>query len=324
MTIVGRILQTGVGECGPLCAHRPRLPNRQHIRFGISQTMKQSTRFPVLLAALGVLLFSLLDALMKAQALAMGTYSAMFWRMAFGVLFAVLLFSPSRVRPISGQDLKIHMLRATVTTLMTYLLFFSLTRIPLAQAIGLFFIAPIVALFLAAPLLGERVHSKAKIAAGLGFMGVAVVVGGELLSLDAGGDILGLSAIILSAVLYSLYLVLQRKHALMARPMEIIFYQNIMVFAILLLGAPFFVSLPANATQWGSAALAAAFSVGSLALMTMAYRRAEAQKLISIEYTAFIWAALLGWWFFAEGLTVQTLLGTGLIVAGCLASLRRS
>ena len=150
------------------------------------------------------------------------------------------------------------------------------------------------------------------------------MVGGELLSLDAGGDILGLSAIILSAVLYSLYLVLQRKHALMARPMEIIFYQNIMVFAILLLGAPFFVSLPANATQWGSAALAAAFSVGSLALMTMAYRRAEAQKLISIEYTAFIWAALLGWWFFAEGLTVQTLLGTALIVAGCLASLRRS
>jgi len=140
--------------------------------------MKQSTRFPVLLAALGVLLFSLLDALMKAQALAMGTYSAMFWRMAFGVLFAVLLFSPSRVRPISGQDLKIHMLRATVTTLMTYLLFFSLTRIPLAQAIGLFFIAPIVALFLAAPLLGERVHSKAKIAAGLGFMGGGRCSGG--------------------------------------------------------------------------------------------------------------------------------------------------
>ena len=285
--------------------------------------MKQSTHFPVLLAALGVLLFSLLDAVMKAQALAMGTYNAMFWRMAFGVFFALLLFFPSRVKPISGQLLKIHLLRAALTTLMTYLFFFSLTRIPLAQAIGLSFIAPIITLFLAAPLLGERIQSNAKIAATLGFMGVVVVVGGELLSLNADSDLLGLSAVLLFALLYALYLILQRKHSLMASPMEIVFYQNIMVFGILLLGAPFFVSLPANAAQWGGAALAAAFAMGSLSLMSMAYRSAEAQKLISIEYTAFIWAALLGWLFFAEGLSIQTLLGTGLIVAGCLANLRR-
>ena len=286
--------------------------------------MKQSALFPVFLAVLGVLLFSLLDAVMKAQALAMGTYSAMFWRMAFGVLFALMLYSPARVAPISGQVLKMHILRAVITTLMTYLFFFSLTRIPLAQAIGLSFIAPIITLFLAVPLLGERIHSNAKIAAGLGFLGVAVVVGGELLSLNADSDLLGLSAVLSFAVLYAFYLILQRKHSLMARPMEIVFYQNIMVFVILLIGAPFFVSLPDNAMQWVGAALAAAFAMGSLALMSMAYSRAEAQKLISIEYTAFIWAALLGWWLFAEGLTLQTVLGTGLIIVGCLANLRRS
>ncbi|EAW40955.1 hypothetical protein MGP2080_00730 [marine gamma proteobacterium HTCC2080] len=64
--------------------------------------------------------------------------------------------------------------------------------------------------------------------------------------------------------------------------------------------------------------------MGSLSLMSMAYRRAEIQKRTSIEYTAFIWGALFGWLFFAGGLTVQALLGTGLIVAGCLADLRRS
>ena len=286
--------------------------------------MRQSIHFPVFLAALGVLLFSLLDAVMKAQAIAMGTYSAMFWRMAFGMLFAFLLLFPRvQVRTISGPALKIHMLRAALTTLMTYLFFFSLTRIPLAQAIGLSFIAPIISLFLAAPLLGERIQSNAKIAATLGFMGAVVVVGSELLSIDASSDLLGLSAVLVFALLYALYLILQRKHSLMASPLEIVFYQNIMVFGMLLLGAPFFVSLPANAAQWGGAALAAAFAMGSLALMSMAYRRAEIQKLTSIEYTAFIWGALFGWLFFAEGLSVQTLLGTGLIVAGCLANLRR-
>ena len=286
--------------------------------------MKQSTHFPVFMALLGVLMFSLLDTIMKAQALAMGTYSAMFWRMAFGMLFAFLLLFPRvQVRTISGPALKIHMLRAALTTLMTYLFFFSLTRIPLAQAIGLSFIAPIISLFLAAPLLGERIQSNAKIAATLGFMGVVVVVGSELLSIDASSDLLGLSAVLVFALLYALYLILQKKHSLMASPLEIVFYQNIMVFGMLLLGAPFFVSLPANAAQWGGAALAAAFAMGSLALMSMAYRRAEIQKLTSIEYTAFIWGALFGWLFFAEGLSVQTLLGTGLIVAGCLANLRR-
>ena len=286
--------------------------------------MKQSTHFPVFMALLGVLMFSLLDTIMKAQALAMGTYSAMFWRMAFGMLFAFLLLFPRvQVRTISGPALKIHMLRAALTTLMTYLFFFSLTRIPLAQAIGLSFIAPIISLFLAAPLLGERIQSNAKIAATLGFMGVVVVVGSELLSIDASSDLLGLSAVLVFALLYALYLILQRKHSLMASPLEIVFYQNIMVFGMLLLGTPFFVSLPANAAQWGGAALAAAFAMGSLALMSMAYRRAEIQKLTSIEYTAFIWGALFGWLFFAEGLSVQTLLGTGLIVAGCLANLRR-
>ena len=286
--------------------------------------MKQSTHFPVFTALLGVLMFSLLDTIMKAQALAMGTYSAMFWRMAFGMLFAFLLLFPRvQVRTISGPALKIHMLRAALTTLMTYLFFFSLTRIPLAQAIGLSFIAPIISLFLAAPLLGERIQSNAKIAATLGFMGVVVVVGSELLSIDASSDLLGLSAVLVFALLYALYLILQRKHSLMASPLEIVFYQNIMVFGMLLLGAPFFVSFPANAAQWGGAALAAAFAMGSLALMSMAYRRAEIQKLTSIEYTAFIWGALFGWLFFAEGLSVQTLLGTGLIVAGCLANLRR-
>ena len=115
--------------------------------------MKQSAHFPVVLAVLGVLLYSLLDVVMKAQALAMGTYSAMFWRMGFGALFALLLFSPRRVGPVSRRALKIHSLRAALTTLMTYLFFFSLRRIPLAPAAGLSFLAPIITLFLAAPLL---------------------------------------------------------------------------------------------------------------------------------------------------------------------------
>ena len=130
------------------------------------------------------------------------------------------------------------------------------------------------------------------------------------------------AAVLLSAVMYAFNLVLQRMQALMAKPLEIAFYQNTIVFLMLLVGVPFAVSWPDTALQWSGAALAAALAVGSLMLMSMAYRQAEAQRLVAIEYTAFIWAAILGWLFFAEPVSSRTLLGTGLIVMGCLVTAR--
>jgi S-adenosylmethionine uptake transporter len=143
-----------------------------------------------------------------------------------------------------------------------------------------------------------------------------------LLAVDEGSDAVGMAAVLVSAVMYAFNLVLQRMQALVARPLEIAFYQNTIVFLMLLVGVPFAVSWPASSYQWGGAALAAGFAVGSLMLMSLAYRQAEAQRLVVIEYTAFIWAVILGWWFFAEPVTARTLLGTGLIVLGCLVSAR--
>jgi len=246
----------------------------------------------------------------------------MFWRMVMGAVLVAVLYLPTRPAPASGRTLRIHVVRAGLTAVMAYLFFFGLTRVPLAQAIGLSFIAPIITLFLAVPLLGEQIGANARLAAALGFGGVMVVVGGELMAVDAGSDLLGMAAILLSAVLYAGNLILQRMQSLIAAPLEIAFYQNTIVFLILLLGVPFAVSLPENISQWGGAALAAGLAVGSLMLMSVAYRQAEAQRLVAIEYTAFIWAALLGWWFFGEAVTARTLLGTGLIVLGCLVSAR--
>ena len=284
--------------------------------------MKPVAKYPMLMATLGIMLFSILDAVMKGQALAMGTYNAMFWRMAMGALIVAVLYMPTRPALASGQVLKIHLIRSALTAVMAYLFFFGLTRIPLAQAIGLSFIAPIITLFLAAPILGERIGVNAKLAAVLGFGGVMVVVGGELMAVDEGSDAVGMVAVLLSAIMYAFNLVLQRMQALVARPLEIAFYQNTIVFLMLLVGVPFAVAWPNSSYQWGGAVLAAGLAVGSLMLMSLAYRQAETQRLVVIEYTAFIWAAILGWWFFAEPVTARTLLGTGLIVLGCLVSAR--
>ena len=58
-------------------------------------------------------------------------------------------------------------------------------------------------------------------------------------------------------------------------------------------------------------------------LLSWAYGRAEAQFLVPLEYTAFIWAAIVGWIAFSEQVTVPMLAGVTLIVAGCLYATRK-
>ena len=70
-------------------------------------------------------------------------------------------------------------------------------------------------------------------------------------------------------------------------------------------------------------ALAALLAFVSLMLMSWAYARAEAQRLVPIEYTAFLWAALVGWFAFNEPVTPATLAGTALIIFGCLIATRQ-
>ena len=69
--------------------------------------------------------------------------------------------------------------------------------------------------------------------------------------------------------------------------------------------------------------LAAVLATVSLLMLAWAYARGEASYLAPTEYTAFIWAALLGWVVFREPVAPYTLAGAALIIAGCLIAARR-
>ena len=62
----------------------------------------------------------------------------------------------------------------------------------------------------------------------------------------------------------------------------------------------------------------------SLLLLTWAYARAEAQVLVPMEYSAFGWAAAVGWLAFGEPVSWTTVVGVALIVAACLVAARRA
>lgn len=277
---------------------------------------------PFSAACLGIATFAAMDALMKGLAIDIGTYNALLWRTGIATVLALILFLAKRCAMPGRAALRIHIWRGLIISGMAYLFFWGLVYIPLGEAIALSFIAPLIALYLAALLLGEKIGRNAIFASLLGLVGAIVIVQGKLSGDYTAETGKGVAAILASAGLYSYNLILQRQQALIANPIEISLFQSAAMVGVYLVFAPFLAIVP-QPEQWPALTGTAALGVISMMLLSWAYARAEANILIPVEYTAFVWASLFGWLAFGEVLTLVTLAGTALIVVGCLLAARQ-
>jgi S-adenosylmethionine uptake transporter len=276
---------------------------------------------PFVSVATGIAIFSMMDALMKSASIEAGVYNAVLWRSAIGSAMMLPIWRLTGGRLPETSVLKLHALRSTVVAGMAMLFFWGLVRMPMAEAMAISFVAPLIALYLAAVLLGERIRARAVIGSLLGIAGVSVIAAGQFNDGRAGASFSGLLAILASAVLYAWNLILQRQQAQVASPAEVALFQFFFVGLVLALAAPWLAEVPSSAALHdiaGGAVLAA----GSLMFLAWGYARAEAQALVPLEYTGFLWAVLFGWLWFAETVTPVTIAGAALIVAGCWIAVR--
>jgi S-adenosylmethionine uptake transporter len=287
--------------------------------------MSRVVQHPVqgFIAALGaVAVLSIMDAVMKHLVLAIGIIAVSVWRSAANLALSVILYRPSRSRWPDRKILRVHLLRGAVLTVMAAFFFWGIGRVPLAQAIALTFIAPLIAMFLAALMLGEKVGRSSIAGSLLAFAGVIVIVLGQARSHAGPEVLLGTAAIMLSALCYAFNIVLMRRQALAAAPLEINFFQCATILALWLLAVPF-AGVPAwPADQWQWVAVASLLSTAGTLLFAWAYARGPASYLAATEYSGFIWAAILGWLVFREPVSLTTLAGAVLIVGGCLIAAR--
>ena len=278
---------------------------------------------PFLSVFVGIGAFSTMDAAMKSAALAVGVYNALLFRNALGATLMLPVWLLASRRLPSRAALRVHAWRAVVVAAMALLFFYGLVRIPLAEAIAISFIAPLIALYFAAILLGETVQPGAILASLLGLAGVLVIGAARASSGTLDGDALaGIGAILVSAVLYAYNLVLQRRQALLAGPVEIALFQNLLVGMVLALAAPWLAQWPHEAAL-RDIALGAVLATIALLFLSWGYARAEAQALVPIEYNGFLWAALFGWLWFGETVGPATVAGALLIVIGCWIAARK-
>lgn len=278
---------------------------------------------PIIAAVAGVGFLSLMDAYMKGAALAAGTYSASVLRSLMGAAMIAPFWLAGGTRWPKWPVMKLHIERGFVSAFMALSFFFALTKLPIAEAIAISFVAPLIALYLARILLGEQIKREAVHASILGFAGCLVIVGGKIGDGEFDADVaLGLAALMFSAVLYAYNFVVIRKQSQVAGPVEVATFHSGIGGLIQLVAAPYFFVMPAAPVLF-DISIAAALTVSGAIAIAWAYARAEAQVLVPFEYTGFLWASLFGWLFFREEVTAPTIAGVILIVIGCWIAMRR-
>jgi drug/metabolite transporter (DMT)-like permease len=277
---------------------------------------------PALRAAAGIAVLSFMDAVIKGMAAYYPTFQVAFLRFLCGSLIATGAVAVLRPGWPSRETVTANMMRSVIGVVTAVSFFYALGQLPLAETLVLSFLSPMFIALFGLLMLQERVDMRIVGAIGIGFAGTLIVVMGQTEEAGAARSWTGVGAALLSAVTYALSLVLLRQRAQRDKFLHIVFFQNV---------GPAILVAPFAALVWSAlnpVHLAWFMLMGVLGfighiLMATAYAKAEAARLAPLEYTALIWAALIGYGVFSEIPTWATLGGGALIVAAATLTARR-
>ena len=280
--------------------------------------MSTSRAAPYLVVAFGVLLLSIMDVAIKAVARDHATAQIVAMRFLCGLPYVVAFLAWTRPPAPGLAMMRAHLLRGVLVVSSAFLFFYALATLALAEAIALAFLAPLFLSVFAAMFLKEPITARVVIALAIGFLGMAVILGGKI----GGGTLTdlrfwGALAAIGCAVTYALNLVLLRARA-QTDPMSLILlFQNLIPLALI---APFaaMVWTTPSGNAWLLFLAIGALGAAGHACMAWGFKRASAGPLGVIEYSALVWGSAFGFFVFGEVPGLATIGGALMIVAACV------
>ncbi len=277
---------------------------------------------PALRAAAGIAVLSIMDAVIKGMSVHYPTLQVTLLRFACGTIVATGVVAALRPGWPSRETAQANLLRSVIAVVTAVSFFYALGQLPLAETLVLSFLAPMFVALFGLLMLKERVDPKIIAAIAIGFGGTLVVVVGQTEEAAAARSWLGVGAALLSAITYALSMVLLRQRAQRDKFLHIVYFQNVGP-AILVMPFGLWAWQPLNLTHLAWFMLMGVLGVIGHVLMATAYAKAEAARLAPLEYTALIWAVLIGYGVFGEIPTWATLGGGLLIVAAAMLTSRR-
>jgi drug/metabolite transporter (DMT)-like permease len=292
----------------------------------------------VLCLCSGVFVFSLQDAILKSLSGDYAVTLAIVLRSIVGLpLLALMVHFESGLTSLRTKNWPLLVLRGAILLISYTTYYLAFPTLPLAEAVALFFTAPIFVTLLAAVTLREHVSLGSWGAVVLGFIGVVVI-------LQPGSSLFKPAALLslFSAAAYALSMILARQFGSRDSTTVMAFYVNAVYMIVAALMALAFhltgfktvdnPTLDFLIRPWTMPesrdlfllGLCGVIAASGMALLTHAYRLANANVVTVFEYSGMLWVPLWGYLLFSEVPKVSTLLGTAIIISAGIIAVKTS
>lgn len=272
---------------------------------------------PTIGIGLGVLayaMFSMHDATIKWLVAELPIWQVLFCRSLTIVIASLAIGREALLARAVATPLKLSLVLRGAITLVAWLCYYSASRsMPLAQLLSLYFASPLAVTVLAGPLLGERVTRARWGAVLVGFAGIVMATDPLDVRLSMPSVL-----VLIAAALWGYGVILMRRIARRESSMLQILYTN----GSFLLGTGVACAFVWQTPSWSQAALLLLIGViGGLAQFALfeGCRHAPASVMATVEYSALIWAFILGYLIWGDIPVPAVFIGAGLIaLAGML------
>ncbi|PHS76223.1 MAG: hypothetical protein COB59_11130 [Rhodospirillaceae bacterium] len=260
---------------------------------------------------LASLLVTINDALIKEALVKADTAEVLFFRGVFALLaFLIFTVLTKSSRALIPKNIFVALGLSMLAVLSLYLFTYSLGFMPLATAIVLAYLSPIFVIAMAPLMVGEKIGRLQWAAVVVSFIGVILITSPDI---SVVGGVIVLP--IMVALIIALRDVIIRRHI----ASESILALSVMVHALTVILAGFAFEptwlVVESSQMWLYAASGVTVAAGATGMIA-AMRFGDVASLSSIKYSCVLWAALFGWIFFDEFISLFGVIGGVLIIAG--------
>ena len=268
----------------------------------------------------GGLLMTIQDGISKWLTADFHPGEIMFYRglFTFVPIIAIIAAGTGGIRQLASRNLKGTMIRAALGAGTSIFVVISFIYLPLADALAIIFLSPIMLTALSSPILGEQVGWRRWLAVIVGFAGLLLMVrpSGE-------GIPYYFFFPLFTALLLALRDVATRRLRNDDSSVSILFYSMVAGILVGAVSIPVFDAQLPGPAQWGLFAAAGILNSLSHLFMIQALLLAPGGTMAPLRYLILVWAAVIGYAIWGDVPDAWKLTGAALVVGAGLFILHR-
>ena len=261
--------------------------------------------------------FALLNTLVKYLSTEFSLSQIIFFRSFFAIVFILPWLLNAGLLSLKTKSYKLQLTRSTVALAAMYLWFFSISKIPLAEATAINFTAPIFGALCAIIFLKEKIKKRR-------FIAIIFSILGALIIIKPGFNEINIYILIavLASLLMGLAAIFIKKLSMVDHPNAVVFYMPATLSIFSLIPCVIYWKTP-SFYEWFllvSTGLTATLAHQGI---TRAFAKSEATYVLIFDYLRLPFTALFAFYIFLETPTISIFLGSLIIFISSIYIINR-